>query len=119
MPLLKLYVKFDFPTYDGYLNAKKLDNWVNQIEVYYGVHKITQDTSRILLATLRLSGTTLILWESWTHTDLIQHGKIIYSWIEFTIALRNQIYPLPYMQTSMIAWKHLRQGKRKNVQDYT
>jgi hypothetical protein len=27
-PLLKLDVKFDLPTYDGELNAEKLDNWI-------------------------------------------------------------------------------------------
>jgi hypothetical protein len=117
--LLKLDVKFDFPTYDGELNAEKLDNWVKQIEVYCRVQKIIQDTSRIQLATLRLSDTTLIWWESRTQADLIQHGKIISSWIEFTVALRKQFYPLAYMQTSMIAWQHLRQGKGKNVQAYT
>jgi hypothetical protein len=117
--LLKLDVKFDFPTYDGELNAEKLDNWVKQIEVYCRVQKIIQDTSRIQLATLRLSDTTLIWWESRTQVDLIQHGKIISSWIEFIVALRKQFYPLAYMQTSMIAWQHLRQGKGKNVQAYT
>jgi hypothetical protein len=58
------------------------------------------------------------LWESWTQVDLIQHGKIISSWIEFVVALRKKFYPLDYMQTSMIAWKHLRQEKGKNVQPY-
>jgi len=40
--LLKLDVKFDFPIYDGDLNAKKLDNWVKQIEVYCKVQKIVK-----------------------------------------------------------------------------
>jgi hypothetical protein len=77
------------------------------------IHKIINDTTRIQLATLRLSGTTL------TQIDLIQHGKIISSSIEFVIALRKQFYPLAYMQTSMIAWQHLRQAKGKNIQAYT
>jgi hypothetical protein len=117
--LLKLHVKFDFPTYDGDLNAEKLDNWVKQIEVYCRVQKIIEDTSRIQLATLFLSNTTLIWLETQTKVDLIKHGKIISSLIEFTVALRKKFYPLAYMQTSMIPWKHLRQGKGKNVQAYT
>lgn len=36
-PLLTLYVKFDLPIYDRELNAKKLDNWVKQIEIYCSV----------------------------------------------------------------------------------
>ena len=35
--LIKLDVKFDLPIYDGELNAKKLDNWIRQIDVYCGV----------------------------------------------------------------------------------
>jgi hypothetical protein len=97
-PLLNLDVKLNLSTYDGELNAEKLDNWVKQIEVYCRVHKITHDTSKIQLATLRLSGTTLIRWESQTHVDLIQHGKIISSWTEFIVALRKQFYTLAYMQ---------------------
>jgi hypothetical protein len=58
LPLLKLDVKFDFPTYDGELNVEKLDNWVKQIEVYCRVQKfIEDDSARIQLATLRLIDT--------------------------------------------------------------
>ena len=32
--LIKLDVKFDLPIYDRELNAKKLDNWIRQIDVY-------------------------------------------------------------------------------------
>jgi hypothetical protein len=105
--------------YDGELNAEKLDNWIKQIEVYCRVQKIMDDTTKIQLDTLRLGGTTLIWWESKTQIDLIQHGKIISSWDEFTVALRKQFYPLAYMQTTIIDSQHLRQGKGKNVQVYT
>ena len=32
-PLLKLDIKFEFPMYNGEVNADKLDNWIRQIEV--------------------------------------------------------------------------------------
>lgn len=38
--LIKLDVKFDFPIYDGELNAKKLDNWIRHIDVYCRVQSI-------------------------------------------------------------------------------
>jgi hypothetical protein len=116
---LKLDVKFELPIYDGELNAEKLDNWIKQIEVYCRVQKIMDDTAKIQLATLRLGGTTLIWWESKTQVDLIQQGKVISSWDEFTVAIRKQFYPLAYVQTAIMEWKHLRQGKGKNVQVYT
>lgn len=31
--LLQLDVKFDLPMYNGEINAKKLDNWIRQVEV--------------------------------------------------------------------------------------
>jgi hypothetical protein len=63
LPLLKLDVKFELPTYDGELNAGKLDNWVRQLEVYCRIQNITKDETKIQLASLKLEGTTLIWWE--------------------------------------------------------
>ena len=65
-----------------------------------------------------MSGTTLIWWESRAQVDLVQHGKIISSWVEFISAMRNKFYPLAYNQTSMIEWLHIKQLKRKNLQAY-
>jgi hypothetical protein len=52
MFLLKLDVKFEFLTYDGELNAEKLDNWIKQIQVYCKVQKIMDDTTKIQLVAL-------------------------------------------------------------------
>jgi hypothetical protein len=57
-----------------------------------------QDT----LASLRLSGTALIWWESKMQVDLVQKGKVISSWDKFTKAIRKQFYPLAHTQTTMI-----------------
>jgi hypothetical protein len=110
-PLSKLDVKFELPIYDGELNVEKLDNWIKQIEVYCKVQRIVEDTTKIQLATLCLGGTTLIWWESKTKVDLVQHGTIISSWDEFTVAIRKQFYPLAYVQKTIMEWKHLIQGK--------
>ena len=47
LPYLKLYIKFDFPTYNGELNAKKLDVWIRQIEVYCKTHNLVDDSAKI------------------------------------------------------------------------
>jgi hypothetical protein len=83
------------------------------------VQKIKKDIANILLATLRMSGTTLIWWESRAQVDLVQHCKIISSWVEFISAMRNKFYPLAYTQTSMIEWLHIKQLKGENIQAYT
>jgi hypothetical protein len=46
LSLLKLDVKFELPTYDGELNAEKLDNWIKKIEVYCRAQKIMDDTGK-------------------------------------------------------------------------
>ena len=83
------------------------------------VQKIKEDTIKIQLATLLMGDTTLLQWESQTQVDLLQHGRIIFFWVEFIYTLRKQFYPLAYTQTSMIEWLHLRHIFLKNVQYYT
>ncbi|XP_057844927.2 uncharacterized protein LOC131054430 [Cryptomeria japonica] len=90
-PKIKLDVKFDLPKYCGELNAEKLDDWIQQVEVYCRVQNLLDDADRIQLATLRLGGTTLTWWESRIRDGSSQHGKINLTW----------------------------QGKGQSVQDYT
>ena len=102
MPLLTLDVKFKLSTYDGELNVEKLDNWIKKIDLYCRVQNIMDEATRIQLDALRLSGTTLIWWESKMQVDLVQNGKVISSWDKFTKATRKQFYPLSYTQTTII-----------------
>ena len=46
-PQIKLDVKFDLPKYCGELNAEKLDDWIQQVEVYYRVQNLIDDVDRI------------------------------------------------------------------------
>jgi hypothetical protein len=102
MSLLKLDVKFQLPTYDGELDAEKIDNRVRQLEVYCRIRNIVDDETKIQLASLKLGGTTLIWWERRTRDDLKKSGKTISSWNDFVIALKQQFYPLAYMQQEMM-----------------
>lgn len=45
--LIKLNFKFDLPIYDGELNAKKLDNWIRQIDFYCRVQNFDSNKSKI------------------------------------------------------------------------
>ena len=46
-PLLKIDVKFEFPMYNGEVNAEKLDNWICQLEVYYRIQNLQEDDINI------------------------------------------------------------------------
>jgi hypothetical protein len=89
MPLLKLDVKFQLPTYDGELDAENLDNCVRQLEVYCRIQNIVDDETKIQLASLKMGGTSLIWWERRTRDDLKKSGKTISSWNDFVIALKQ------------------------------
>jgi len=60
---LKIEVKFDLPNFYGEVNAKKLDHWIKQIEVYCRIQKIVKDENKIQLATIKMIGNALIWWE--------------------------------------------------------
>ena len=111
LPYLKLDIKFELPTYNGELNAEKLDDWIKHIEVYCRIQNLVDDQIKIQLSTFHLKGTALIWWESKTQEDLLTKGKIIFSWYEFTSALKKQFYPLGYIQQTMMDWQNLKQGK--------
>ena len=73
---MKLDIKFDFPTYNGELNAENLDNWIRQIEVYCKIQKLADDKAKIQLDTFCLGGTALIWWESKKREDLLRKVKL-------------------------------------------
>ena len=102
MPQLKLDIKFEIPMYNGELNAKQLDNWIRQIEVYCRIKIFIEYNINIQLASLRLGGSTLIWWERRSQEDLDTKGKIISSWYEFTSALKRKFNTLGYMQQAMM-----------------
>ena len=83
----KFDIKFEFPTYNGELNQKKLDDWIKQIDECCRIHKLVYYKAKIELATFCLGGTTLIWWESKMQEYLLTKGKIISSLYEFTATL--------------------------------
>ena len=93
-PLLKLETKFELLMYNGVVNAKILDNWVLQLEVYCRIQRVKDDDTKIHLASLRLEGVVLVWWEAKTQEDMKKHRKVLTSWNDFVDALRIQFYPL-------------------------
>ncbi|XP_059067200.1 uncharacterized protein LOC131858147 [Cryptomeria japonica] len=104
---------------DGELSAEKLDDWIQQVEVYCRIQGLLEDASRIQLATLCLGGTALTWWESRTQEELAHHGRVRMSWMEFVAALKEQFYPLGHMQQLTMNWQTFRQAKGQSMQEYT
>ena len=105
--------------YNGEVNAKKLDNWIRQLEVYCRILNLQEDDINIQLASLRMEGSTLVWWEARTQEEIKNYGKISMSWSSFIAAIKMKFYPLAYMQKSIMDWKNFRQLKGQSVQCYT
>jgi hypothetical protein len=118
MPLLKIDVKFEFPMYDGEVNAKRLGNWVRQMGVYCSVQQIKDEATQIKLASLHLAGTTLIWWQSKLQYGMQQVGNVFPSWQDFVFALRKKFYPLGYKEKVVIEWKIVTLRKGQMMQEY-
>jgi uncharacterized OsmC-like protein len=46
--------------FNGDANPEKLDNWIQQVEVYCPVQNIDEEEVKVKLASPRLEGTTLV-----------------------------------------------------------
>ena len=47
LPYLKLDIKLELPTYNGEINAKNIDYWIRQIEVYCRIQNLEDDKAKI------------------------------------------------------------------------
>ena len=88
IPFLKLDVKFEFPMFNGEVNAKNLDNCIRKLEVYLRIQNFHDDDTKIQLASLRMEGATLVWWEAETKEEIKNHGNIILSWTDLITAIK-------------------------------
>jgi hypothetical protein len=54
--------KLDIKPYQGDINALKMNNWLQQLEVYFSVHHIDEE-KKISFARMKLEGHALTWWE--------------------------------------------------------
>ena len=81
------------------------------MEVYYSVQQIKEEATQIQLASLRLTGTTLIWWQSKLQNEMQQVGNVFPSWQSFISTLRKQFYPLGYKYKALIECQSLKLRK--------
>ena len=105
---LKLHVKFELEMFDGEVNAEKLDNWIRQLEVYLRIQNFDDEETKIQLASLRKKVAAPVWWEAKKKDEIEKYGKIILSWTDFIIAMKQQFYPLAHMQKTIMDWKYFK-----------
>lgn len=88
-PFFNLDEKFDLSMYNGECSAEKLNNWIRQIEVYYQIQEITEDEAKVQLASLWLSGITLVWWERKLYKASKKLDNLLPFWSNFISTLKD------------------------------
>ncbi|GJX27650.1 retrovirus-related pol polyprotein from transposon TNT 1-94 [Tanacetum coccineum] len=78
----KVEARIDIPTYDGTVDAEKLDSWIIQLETYFILYGFSS-IDKVVFARLKLMSHALAWWNS----QLKTRGQDV-SWKEFTRLLR-------------------------------
>lgn len=68
---MKLELKFDLKLFGGETNAAKLNQWLEQLEVFFKLQKVESDKENIDIATLKLEVHALVLWEA--YSDVVKN----------------------------------------------
>jgi hypothetical protein len=110
----KVEARIDIPTFDGTIDAEKLDSWVDQLETYFTLYGFSSG-EKVAFARLKLTSHVLAWWNAFLKTN--DDREI--SWKEFTQLLRQEFYPMGYSQDRWLRWHNLRQRQNQTVQKYT
>ncbi|PWA90212.1 hypothetical protein CTI12_AA103160 [Artemisia annua] len=110
----KVEAKIDIRTYDGTIDAEKLDSWLDQLETYFTLYGF-RSSEKVVFAQLKLTSHALAWWNS----QLKIMGNEEISWKKFTLLLRQEFYPMGYVQDRWTRWHNLRLQRGQSVQEYT
>ncbi|GJW16490.1 hypothetical protein Tco_0020623 [Tanacetum coccineum] len=109
----KVEARIDIPTYDGTVDAEKLDSWIDQLETYFTLYGF-RSKEKVIFARLKLTSHALAWWNS-----MLKNLDEEVSWKVFTRLLRQEFYPMGYSQDRWTRWHNLRQQRGQTVQEYT
>jgi hypothetical protein len=114
----KVEEKLEIPMYDGQVNVEKLNSWLKQLEVYFGLYQI-KETQHISFSHLKMSRHALLWWESYVDALRIGKNPMVTKWEDFKALLKSQFYPIGYKEEQLMKWKYLQQEQGQGVQEYT
>jgi hypothetical protein len=74
--MFKLEAKVDIKPYHGNIDVVRLNNWLQQLEVYFSLHNIDEE-HKISFSWLKLEGHALTYWESHIDTLRIEGNPLV------------------------------------------
>jgi hypothetical protein len=70
-----VHVNFDIPVFEGHIDAKALDKWLNLLEGYFSVHNFS-DNEKITFALLKALPHVKHWWETYWEKSSIKESGI-------------------------------------------
>ncbi|GKF69599.1 hypothetical protein Tco_0202656, partial [Tanacetum coccineum] len=74
----KVEARIDIPSYDGTVDAEKLDSWIDQLETYFTLYGLSS-TEKVSFARLKLTNHALAWWNSFL--KMMQEEEV--TWNDF------------------------------------
>jgi hypothetical protein len=108
MYLFCVEAKVDIKPYAREVYVIRLNQWLQQMEVYFNVHKIT-GKQNISFAQLNIEGRALAWWESDAVIRLLGNEPPMNNWEVFKDMIKSNFYPIGYEEHQQIVWHYFRQ----------
>lgn len=89
----KVEARTDILTFDGTVNAEKLESWIDQLETYFTLYGFNS-REKVAFVRLKLASYALAWWNTYLKTRSDEDVQ----WSEFTRPLRREFYPMGYLQ---------------------
>jgi hypothetical protein len=118
---LKVQVNFDIPLFEGQIYADAIEKWLNLVEGYYFVQKIS-DSEMITFALLKFLPHVRAWWEGYWERYTVDESTLFqreHTWVAFVDSLKEDFYPVINYDDQYVRWTNMHQKRDHMVSEYT
>lgn len=108
-------LKVKIKVFEGRMDAKSLDTWIQALEVYFSCQAYTNE-QRVMFSRLKMRQKSLLWWEYFCKIKDQKGQAQVTSWNEFKKKLRKNFYPLGYEYHFFLKWHHLKKGQGQSIE---
>jgi hypothetical protein len=113
----KVQVNFYIPLFEGQIDAYALEKWLNLLEGYYSIQKIS-DSEKITFTLLKSLPHVRAWWEGYWERYTVDESTLFGrepTWEAFVDALKEEFYPVGNYDDQYMRWTTLRQKRDQTV----
>jgi hypothetical protein len=110
--------KVDIKPYTKKVDAISLNQWLQQMEVYFIMHEEI-GKKKIVFSCLKLEGHALKWWESDAVRKELGNEPLVTDWQVLKDMIKSQFYLIGYEETQQIIWNYFRQRLGQSMQEFT